>query len=271
MEIFADPGMRAGWEPDTPPDDTLLRRFLLNWAEATALPVERMGGRVLARHDVRVADLGRPSGFQNVAVALQPLHRGNLAEVMAATESVFGDERARGLAAVFSPWPTPDLRPFGYGLAGHPPLMILPAGAQAPAPPDGLALAEVEGEAGLRAFAQVLGRGYPLPGFEPAHDLVFDTEALALPGLRLWVGQADGEPVTASAAYSARGLNHVLLVATDPAVRGRGYGAAATWAASLADPVLPAMLLASDDGRPVYERMGYLPLLRFTCWARMRG
>jgi hypothetical protein len=26
------------------------------------------------------------------------------------------------------------------------------------------------------------------------------------------------------------------------------------------------MLLASDPGRPVYERMGYLPLLRFTVW-----
>jgi hypothetical protein len=41
-----------------------------------------------------------------------------------------------------------------------------------------------------------------------------------------------------------------------------------TWAATVAAPALPAVLLASDPGRPVYERMGYLPLLRATMWTR---
>ena len=35
-------------------------------------------------------------------------------------------------------------------------------------------------------------------------------------------------------------------------------------------PSLPAMLLSSEDGRPVYERMGFLPLLRLTFWHRAR-
>ena len=37
-------------------------------------------------------------------------------------------------------------------------------------------------------------------------------------------------------------------------------------AAIIADPALPAVLFASDLGRPVYERMGYLPISRATVW-----
>ena len=59
-------------------------------------------------------------------------------------------------------------------------------------------------------------------------------------------------------------MNHVELVATLPDARGHGYGEAVTWAATLAAPEVPAVLIASDLGRPVYERMGYLALDRWT-------
>ena len=60
----------------------------------------------------------------------------------------------------------------------------------------------------------------------------------------------------------------VEYVAALPAARGKGAGAAVTWAATLADPSLPAVLVASDDGRPAYERMGCLHLERWTAWVR---
>ena len=66
-------------------------------------------------------------------------------------------------------------------------------------------------------------------------------------------------------------MNLVEIVATLESARGRGIGAAVTWAATLADPSLPALLVASDLGRPVYTRMGYLTLSRATVWLDASG
>jgi hypothetical protein len=41
-----------------------------------------------------------------------------------------------------------------------------------------------------------------------------------------------------------------------------------TWTATLADPARPPVLIASDDGRRVYERMGYIAVERWTVWLR---
>ena len=46
-----------------------------------------------------------------------------------------------------------------------------------------------------------------------------------------------------------------------------GYGAALTATAALSSSDLPAALIASDDGRGIYQRLGFLPISRFTLWA----
>ena len=51
-----------------------------------------------------------------------------------------------------------------------------------------------------------------------------------------------------------------------PDARGRRIGEAVTWMPTLVRPESPAALIASDLGRPVYERMGYVALVRFTLW-----
>jgi hypothetical protein len=85
-------------------------------------------------------------------------------------------------------------------------------------------------------------------------------------GWRGWLARLDGEPVATAAGRTAHGVNLVEIVATLERARGRGIGAAVTWAATLADPTLPAVLVASDLGRPVYTRMGYFTLSRGTVW-----
>jgi GNAT superfamily N-acetyltransferase len=67
-------------------------------------------------------------------------------------------------------------------------------------------------------------------------------------------------------AVAAQGLVHLDWVATLPGERGRGVGAALTAAAAGSCPRLPAVLLASDAGRPVYHRLGFFDILRSTIW-----
>ena len=78
-------------------------------------------------------------------------------------------------------------------------------------------------------------------------------------------------PAGGSAAFLTPELTYVSLVATHPRFRRRGIGAALSWQAALVQEGVPSALLSTDEGRLLYDRMGYLRLLRFTFWYRMRG
>ena len=134
--MVLDPNVRAGWEPDTPLEDSLLRRFLVNWTasiEAHGLP---LGGRMLRRDDLAAVDLGRPSFGANVATLTAPLFPEGVEEVTAALDEFYGFSRGvySGTAFLFSAWPTPDLRPHGWKLLGYEALMLRPAGGVQPTP-----------------------------------------------------------------------------------------------------------------------------------------
>ena len=95
---------------------------------------------------------------------------------------------------------------------------------------------------------------------------MFRPAVIDVPGVTFWLGTLDGEPIGTAAAHHARAVNGVEMIACMPKARGRRVGEALTWAATLARPELPAALIASDTGRPVYARMGYLPITRFSLW-----
>jgi ribosomal protein S18 acetylase RimI-like enzyme len=153
------------------------------------------------------------------------------------------------------------------GAGGPPSAHAAPPGGAAPAIPPELEIRRVTEGRGLAAFEATLVEGYPLEELRPPRPgRLYRRDGAALGRLRCWVGRVAGRPVSVSAAWVADGLVDVVWVATLPAARGRGYGEALTWRTALTEPGLPAVLLASDDGRPVYQRMGFLPLLRFTVW-----
>jgi len=268
-----DPHLRAGWGTDTPVTDSLLRAFLVNWTLSIEAQGKPFNARTLRRDDLTAVDVGRPSVGGNVATLLAPLFSEDVGEVMAALDDFYGFASGERTGAVylFSPWPSPDLRPSGWTLVDYQPLMLRLAGGDLPPAPPRLRIEEVQDEAGLQAFERAIVEGFAvaeLAGQGPG--AAFKAEMLADERQRLWVGWEGERPVSAASAFVAAGVNNVTLVATLPEARGRGYGAALTWRATLPDPDLPAMLLATDDGRPVYERLGYLSLFRFTLWARNR-
>jgi hypothetical protein len=172
-------------------------------------------------------------------------------------------------ATMISPYATPDLAVHGWHLIGHPPLMArLPGAAAAPALPAELHIHEVVDQPGLEVFERTLVDGYPMPDFQPYEWGRFYDERVLGGATRMWVGFLDDQPVATAAAHVAAGVNNVEMIATLEGLRGRGYGAAVTWTATTADPSLPAILISSDFGRPVYERLGYTALTRWSMWLR---
>ena len=258
-----DEHLTDGWEPDTPPEDTLVRRAVLVQA-AWPLEVARALGRPHRRTDrwagARIGDRG---ALTNPVLLLQPLE--DPASVLAEVEEVVP---APVPYFLLSAWPTGDLRPHGLALLGHPPLMV-----RLPAPhedtlPRGVEVREVTDAAGLAVAEQVLVEGYPMPDLQPLSPGDLLAPGILSPATRVWVGYVDGSPASVAVAHAHAGATLVEYVAALPVARGRGAGAAVTWVATLSDPRHPAVLVASDDGRPVYERMGYFAVERWTAWLR---
>jgi hypothetical protein len=252
--------LEDGWHTDTGPGDNLLHDHFMGFADYAVAAGRASEKPTLDDDEIGACDLGIPHPFSRLAVLRRPPQDvDDLAERLDAFFS--GD----ALYGVFVPVLAP--LPRGYQLGGHPPFMIRAAGGVAPPVPSSLRIELVADPQRMRDFERTMIGGYPVPELEGSPPGTgFPAGLLDLPWARFWVGYEDDRPVATSGALVHHGLNHIEWISALPEVRGRGYGAAMTWAATLADPSLPAALIASDDGRPVYERMGYLPVVRCTFW-----
>jgi predicted GNAT family acetyltransferase len=86
--------------------------------------------------------------------------------------------------------------------------------------------------------------------------------------MRIFVGRVNGEPVTGAMAYVSDDVVGIYDVATPPEHRRRGYGEAITKAAIAAGQDVPAWLDPSDMALPMYRRIGFEPIGRYTAWLR---
>jgi hypothetical protein len=255
--------LTTGWEPDLDPADTLLRQAVLvsaSWPVAVA----RSAGRP-SRSTPRWSGgwIGDRGALTNPVVLTQP------PDDPAATLAEIGELfPAEVPYLLLDPWPLPDLSGHGLVLLGHPPLMVRLPAPGPDRPPGGARVREVTTAEDLARAERVLVEGYPMPELEPLSPGDLLGPGILAGATRVWVADVDGEPVAVAAAHRNAGVTLVEYVATLPRARGHGAGAAVTWAATLAHPDEPAVLLASDDGRPVYERMGYLAVERWTAWLR---
>ena len=261
-----------GWEPGLPVADTLLRRFVFNLAAFHEVPAQAAGGRVVRRDEFAAADLGRPAAMHNAATLPRPLPFDNPGPALDAVEAFFDGGR-QGKVYLWSAWPTPDLRPRGWVLEGHPPLLLRPPRDQAvpPAPP-GLRLERVGGTEALEDWERVAVDGFPYRELQPYRPgALLGERVLADERLLLWVGYEQDQPVCAGSLFVDAGVAAFSLGVTLPSARRRGYWAAMAGVRLVEASGLPVVGVFSDMSRPGAEALGFLPITRFTLWHRPRA
>ena len=146
------------------------------------------------------------------------------------------------------------------------PLMVLdpiPEHGDESPPPAGFEVVVVD-DYNLAAYGDVLAAGFGMP--RELVEMVLGHDMVRLDGFTAFLGLLDGEPVATSAVYLSEDTAGVYNVATLEAARGRGIGAAITWAAALHGlhaGSRRSVLQASQMGEPVYARMGYFTPARY--------
>ena len=109
-------------------------------------------------------------------------------------------------------------------------------------------------------------------GFEAPVELfqqLATPSMLSAVGVRCYVGEVAGEPVTTGMGFTVGSQVAIFSVATPPRHRGNGYGAAVTARAAsdgLAAGATWAWLQATPDGFPVYERLRFRTVESWSCW-----
>lgn len=257
--------LESGWLQDTPVEDSILRRFLFNQAETGESIARAVGGRVVRTSGVSLVDCGAPVPYFNQATMLRPL--AGLDDPVLDEVAAFYRDGSPGL--LLSAWPTPELARRGWTLVGHP--MFVARGPVAPAIPPprerpGVSVRVARTADELAVVECIVVEGYPLPemaGRGP--NLIFGTGLVSGPIVHR-IGYLDGTPVAAAASHVAHGVVNLCLAATLPAARRRGVWQALVDARCSDAPDLPAMAFTSDDSRPGFVRMGFLPVTRFTLW-----
>lgn len=250
--------LATGWEPDTPAGDSVIRDYLATLTERLTHTASVTGGRLHHLDDAVLVDCRSAYVFDNIAICRGPLDDEALDRVAADAARFF--EGAEGWVLLCFNHRS-DLRSHGLELIGHPPLMFRPRGGDPPPHPEGLTVVPVDRPERLVDFESTLVEAYPLP----QGSAVVDPKLLDA-GLQAWVGYLDDEPVATAGSYTAGGMTEVEWVSTRESGRGKGVGAFLTWTALSADLDADAVLIATDDGRPVYRRLGFVPLLRVTMW-----
>jgi hypothetical protein len=254
--------LETGWLADTPVEDSLLRQFLHNQADAQLELVRAVDGRGERAADVVLSDLGVPSPMLNQAVLLRPL-TGTDDPVLDVVAEFYRDRPGSLLSA----WPTPDLSARGWQLVGHPMFVARGAWESPPIVSPDVDIRSAASADDLALIERLAVDGYPMPELAglPANS-VFGAALIEGP-MTHRLGYVDGQPVGAAAGYVAHGLVNLCFAATLPAARRRGVWRSLVAARCSDAPHLPAMAFTSDYSRPGFVRLGFLPLSRATFWA----
>ena len=196
------------------------------------------------------------------------------AEVLARADAFFGD---RGYTLVTHPEHDQDLDAhvesldlFSFGTS---PEMVCRQRLADVERTDGIVLRQATDEAGIADFVSVGSAAYPSLGMPATAmgEAINRYDRVLEPHIAVVLAYDDDQPVAAAQAVLSHGIAGVYWVGTLEAARGKGLGeAVCRWVTNWAfDQGAAAQTLqASTMGEPIYVRMGYETLYRYTSWFR---
>jgi GNAT superfamily N-acetyltransferase len=164
------------------------------------------------------------------------------------------------------------IRTLGLSLAvGWPAMAARVADVAPPERPRGVELRRARAPDDLAAMAAIETAAF---GTDPeVARRLFGPGALDRPGTTMVLATVDGEPAGMAYATAFGGTVGVFGVATLPGHRRRGIGTAITAFAihEGAEGADLAWLQPNEEGRPVYERMGFETVADWQVWVRTDG
>jgi ribosomal protein S18 acetylase RimI-like enzyme len=217
-----------------------------------------------------------PVGYSNTAM---PLGTAPPADPAALMESAgrFFDARGRG----FTLWARAHLdaplakvaESCGLSVLADMPGMVLDAPVKDAALGRGIRVEEVTSPARLSDLGVVLPAAYSTMGLPEANSraLFAMPERIAHPHVIAVVGYLDDRPVSAAMALLSHGIAGVYWVGSCAEARGRGIGDACTRRVgnlAFERGARCVVLQASQQGEPIYLRMGYREVTRYAWYFR---
>ena len=228
-----------------------------SWAVAVASALGRPGGRTDRWAGAPVGDLalGEPGHSDEAGVGEE--------EAASVAAEVGGLHPARDAVLSACPWLISYFAPPGLALLGDlpRPWCVFPAPAS-PAPTRGRPRSGRCATPTAGGRERVRGRGLPDPGTPPG-SVLGPGLPTAAPGL---AGVRRGRALSV-ARRTMRRARRSWRSSPRAAARGKGAGAAVTWAATPPGPAAPAVPCATNEaGRRPAD--GWLALERWTAWLR---
>jgi hypothetical protein len=129
---------------------------------------------------------------------------------------------------------------------------------------DGYEIRKVTDDVGVEDHIVTAAAGFELPA-----DIVrtfMSTASAREPDVAVYVGYADGAPVSTGLGFRTGRTIGVYNIATVAAARGRGYGASMTQRVAddgVAAGCDVAILQPSEMGFPIYQRLGYRTVVTY--------